>query len=492
MTDKYKRMMKIGIPIDAVKHAMAKDNICKSIIDNFMNFADTTCSSCNIIPNNISKMQTDEENEESMKKYQKMLRMGLSKDMIRHKMRMDRVSNNIVTSICGTGDDVSSINSYRNKKKKKSGLISIYWEKMSKDAIDLNCNNVWSIIANKSKEGAASPYIDEEILHQMFQKPSSKRTLNSKNLKAPSTISAASQNEMAQILSNNRAQNICINLRVFKEFSIGELTSVINNLDSNHQIKGDKVLRLRALLPKQNESDEILQYKGDDKTLNDAELFFRKLLLVPRFDTKVKVIETIGLFEHRVEELMSSFYVLTTMCENVIKSEKLQYILEVVLNVGNVMNSGSRFGDAVGIKIGSLIKVTQTKSYDRKSTVLDYIVEMIIKEKGKDALEVKLDIPGCKSASCPQVNDMLSNFNSLIKSYEECQIEYTILKDEQRKKGFNALPTVLNRLESFIGRSKSSIIRLQTSKKDALAACRVSNIHYFFLFSYSGSYSNSF
>lgn len=55
MTEKYEKMVKIGIPLEAVKHAMAKDNVCKSMMDKFLNMTDCSSYYCmSSIENNIS------------------------------------------------------------------------------------------------------------------------------------------------------------------------------------------------------------------------------------------------------------------------------------------------------------------------------------------------------------------------------------------------------------------------------------------------------
>ena len=103
-----------------------------------------------------------------------------------------------------------------------------------------------------------------------------------------------------------------------------DLASIVSDIDADHQIKGERVLFLRGLLPKQDEAKAILQYKGEDKCLTQPELFFRTLLVVPRVNAKVKVIETIELFQQNSDEIISSLRLLTITCKNVMRSEKLK------------------------------------------------------------------------------------------------------------------------------------------------------------------------
>lgn len=49
-----------------------------------------------------------------------------------------------------------------------------------------------------------------------------------------------------------------------------------------------------------------------------------------------------------------------------------------VLAIGNAMNDGTWKGGAVGFKLSSLMRLSQTKSSDGSSTVLDYLVKVNI------------------------------------------------------------------------------------------------------------------
>lgn len=487
MTEKYEKMVKIGIPLEAVKHAMAKDNVCKSMMDKFLNMTDCSSYHCmssieNINSNDIhpKKKENSADVDDLMKKMNADTSRLLfsSSDILRRKMSMSMDDDTSMKTLASTVSTTSTTRSedfqlpLDRQSKKKSGLVALYWEKISKEVIDdLNCVNVWSIIANKQESAhVTSPHIDEAMLHRMFQRKISKNTATT--MKRFSNGNETHQ--MAKILSNNRAQNISINLRVFKEYSFDDLASIIRDIDPDHQIKGERVLFLRCLLPKQDEATSILQYKGEDRSLSQPELFFRTLLVVPRVSAKVKVIETIELLQQNSDEIISSLHLLTTTCKNVMKSEKLRAILELILKIGNIMNDGSRLGDAAGIRIGSLMKVTQTKSYDRKSTLLDYIVSMISKSHGgRDVLDLYHDIPQCAEASRLQVNDVLSNIKSITTSYKKCHVEYALMRKELKEKGRKTSPGLI-RLESFLCSSEVTIVRLHTSKKEALDACRVS------------------
>lgn len=80
--------------------------------------------------------------------------------------------------------------------------------------------------------------------------------------------------------------------------------------------------------------------------------------------------ERLGDIEPRVQSVLQS-------CSEVVTSEKLKKVLEVVLAFGNFMNQGRR-GNAFGFKVSSLNNVLDTKSStDKDVTLLHYIIKTI-------------------------------------------------------------------------------------------------------------------
>ncbi|KAL7525634.1 hypothetical protein ACHAXR_001087, partial [Thalassiosira sp. AJA248-18] len=124
----------------------------------------------------------------------------------------------------------------------------------------------------------------------------------------------------------------------------------------------------------------IKNYKGDDSKLTPVAQFFRELIPIKCIEDKVQVMKIMATFEEQVEEARVSFKALQEVCAQVTKSEKLAQILHYVLNVGNIMNAGTINRGVEAFKFESLLRLSQTKSADGKTMVLDYIVKTHIEE----------------------------------------------------------------------------------------------------------------
>ena len=63
-------------------------------------------------------------------------------------------------------------------------------------------------------------------------------------------------------------------------------------------------------------------------------------------------------------------------CKTVKESTKLQALFQVVLDVGNALNAGTAKGNAVGFRLGTLLKLAELKAQDKKTTLLHFTAEV--------------------------------------------------------------------------------------------------------------------
>jgi dishevelled associated activator of morphogenesis len=105
--------------------------------------------------------------------------------------------------------------------------------------------------------------------------------------------------------------------------------------------------------------------------------------------------------------------------KEVARSKKLKKLLEIILALGNYMNRGQR-GNAVGFRISSLNRLSDTKSSTKNTTLLHYLVDtlelkvflnsyyLIVNKANlmfmpwfqfKDVLKLDEDLPHLKQAS---------------------------------------------------------------------------------------------
>ena len=96
---------------------------------------------------------------------------------------------------------------------------------------------------------------------------------------------------------------------------------------------------------------------------------------------------------------------LRTACRQVVTSDDLAMLLKAVLDLGNVLNSGTTRGGAIGFKLGALLRLTDMKSSDRKTSALKYVLAQLEAQRGVDVVAfLRRDVPALKAAAATQVH----------------------------------------------------------------------------------------
>ena len=410
IADKYKKMLKLMVPKEAVEHRMKKDQVDNKII-----IAVVGGKPEDSRPNKGLKSKLSDEEESVASAYRQMLKLKIPKEAIRHKMQSEGISEKIVASVLGEKQSQTS--------SKPSGLPpprstkpGFHWSPI-KSNVKLE-NSIWA------KTNASDEFIDISKHIELFQKKpegserSNKKAKNGGNMK-----------EMAKLIDVNRANNVAITLKAFSDFTHVELSKIIEFVDPYGKIKGDRALFMRDLLPAVAEVKAVKNYRGDDDRLVPAELWFKQIVHIKRIEEKIHVIRTMEAFKNDATALGKTFQRLTNVCSQVMKSEKLPDLLDMVRQIGNRMNEG-RGEEAAGFKMDFLPRLAQTRGSDRKTTALDLVVMIFITRNQREALMLSSDISDCQEASRIQLSDLYGDVRSLGAALRKCKKELGLLKKD--------------------------------------------------------------
>ncbi|KAL3786593.1 hypothetical protein HJC23_008189 [Cyclotella cryptica] len=434
IASKYRKMLKMKIPLDAVKHKMTQDSVDLKIVSTIVREAipeDTEEAPTSSIPKQKAKSDVPtltEEEEKEASKYRRMIKVCIPKESIRHAMKKDGASDKIVEAVLGK--EWLEEKSAPNASKSKGKTIQLHWTTSNLPPELLQQSIFGKADQKKRKIATINPEeSDIKKLEELFQKRD-----NSKATKLKAAGTEEVGGDMAKLLDLTRANNIAISLKKFNDFTFRSLAETIDDLDPDCKIVGERVQFLPNLLPTPKELQAIKKFKGEDDKLVTAELFFRQLISIKRIQEKVHVMKTMHFFEDHVNDIREGFKTLQEVCNQVMNSEKLIQVLEMVLNIGNLMNEGTLNGGVDAFKFESLSKLSQTKSADGKTTVLDYIVETFIVKGEREALNLTSEFPDIQESNRLSIGDLISEMNSLRKDYNLCKTELTKMKNEQSSK----------------------------------------------------------
>merc|ERR1712216_489885 len=141
----------------------------------------------------------------------------------------------------------------------------------------------------------------------------------------------------------------------------------------------------KAIMPSEHEMNTMRRWKGDISQLGKAEKFFAAVSKMPRLGAKLSSFAFVASFSDTASTLGARANLLTAACAQLTESEALATVLKRMLTVGNTLNEGTRRGGATGFTLNSLLKLTSTKGVDNKTTILDYVVGLML-EKGQGAV----------------------------------------------------------------------------------------------------------
>ncbi|XP_074864164.1 protein diaphanous homolog 2 isoform X4 [Carettochelys insculpta] len=213
-----------------------------------------------------------------------------------------------------------------------------------------------------------------------------------------------------RILDGKTAQNLSIFLGSFR-MPYEEIKNIILEVDEN-KLSESLIQNLVKNLPEQKELSALAQLKQEYDDLCEPEQFGVLMSSVKMLRPRLNGILFKLMFEEHVNNIRPGIMAVTLACEELKKSEGFSRLLELVLLVGNYMNSGSRNAQSLGFNISFLCKIRDTKSSDQKTTLLHFLAE-ICEENYGDIVKFPDELEHVESASKVSAKSLKSNLDSM-------------------------------------------------------------------------------
>ncbi|XP_077184582.1 formin-like protein 3 isoform X4 [Paroedura picta] len=235
------------------------------------------------------------------------------------------------------------------------------------------------------------------------------------------------------LLEANRAKNLAITLRKAGR-TTEEICKAIHTFDLK-TLPVDFVECLMRFLPTENEVKLLRQYEKERKPLeelSDEDRFMLHFSKVERLTQRMAIMAFLGNFNENIQMLMPQLSAIIAASASVKSSQKLKRMLEIILALGNYMNSSKR-GSVYGFKLQSLDLLLDTKSTDRKLTLLHFIA-MMVKEKYLELNNFWQELHFVEKAAAVSLENVLLDVKELGRGMElirrECSLhEHNILRN---------------------------------------------------------------
>ncbi|XP_030372187.1 formin-like protein isoform X5 [Scaptodrosophila lebanonensis] len=277
----------------------------------------------------------------------------------------------------------------------------------------------------------------------------------SKRFKKPDHVS---------LLEHTRLRNIAISRRKLG-MAIDDVIAAIHSLDLK-KLSLENVELLQKMVPTDAEMKAYKEYiieRKDQNLLTEEDKFMLQLSRVERIPSKLAIMNYMGNFVDSVHLISPQVQSIASASNSLKQSRKFKAVLEIVLAFGNYLNSNKR-GPAYGFKLQSLDTLIDTKSTDKRSSLLHYIVATI-RAKFPELLTFECELYGTDKAASVALENIVTDVQELEKGMDLVRKEA-----ELRVKGAQThiLRDFLNNSEDKLKKIKSDLRHAQDSFKECV------------------------
>ncbi|XP_050217094.1 formin-like protein 18 isoform X2 [Mercurialis annua] len=308
------------------------------------------------------------------------------------------------------GRGISRLTPRSQAQPKKANLKPYHWLKLTR-AMQ---GSLWAE-TQKSDEASKAPEFDLSELESLFSAaapstgPGSNGEKSSRRLLGP-------KSDRVHLIELRRAYNCEIMLSKVK-IPLSDLMGAILAMDDS-VLDVDQVDNLIKFCPTKEEMELLKGYSGDKENLGKCEQFFLELMKVPRVESKLRVFSFKLQFHHQVSDLRKNLHIVNSAAEEVRSSLKLKRVMQAILSLGNALNHGTARGSAVGFRLDSLLKLTDTRAINNKMTLMHYLCK-VLAEKLPELLDFKKDLQSLEAATKIQLKYLAEEMQAISKGLEK-------------------------------------------------------------------------
>ncbi|XP_052177928.1 formin-like protein 3 [Diospyros lotus] len=264
------------------------------------------------------------------------------------------------------GDDLAREDSQKAK------LKPFFWEKV---AASPDHSMVWHELK------AGSFQVDEEMMESLFGYTPAEK---SKNGRRKDSSESESTPQYIQIIDPKKSHNLAIFLKALNVTT----EEVCDALKEGNELPSELVQTMIRMAPTSEEELKLRLFNGDLSQLWPAERFLKVLVEIPFAFKRLEALLFMSSFQEEVSPIKQYFGTLELACTELKKSRLFLKLLEAVLKTGNRLNNGTYRGGAQAFKLDTLLKLSDVKGTDGKTTLLHFVVKEIIQSEGIRAARV--------------------------------------------------------------------------------------------------------
>ncbi|XP_034480692.1 uncharacterized protein LOC117786504 [Drosophila innubila] len=268
----------------------------------------------------------------------------------------------------------------------------------------INFSEMEELFCQQSSSGQGSPKLGRESGNQSSS--SGYDTLDRK---------AKKENPEITLLDGKRSLNINIFLKQFRS-SNKDINQLIRD-GAHGEIGAERLKGLLKILPDMDELAMLKSFNGDKARLGSAEKFVLQLLEVPNYKLRIESMLLKEEFVANVAYLEPCINAMLEAGDSLLKNKALPEVLYMIVVAGNFLNSGGYAGNAAGVKLSSLQKLTDIRA-NKPGMNLIHFVALQAERRNPELLQFTSELDTLENASkttMEQINNEISTLENRIK-----------------------------------------------------------------------------
>lgn len=293
----------------------------------------------------------------------------------------------------------------------RTKMKTINWNKIPNHKV-IGKRNIWSLVANDHQNSpmADLDWAEMEGLFCQQAPPMIPATYSTSCGTGADVERRRREPTEIALLDGKRSLNVNIFLKQFRS-SNEDIIQLIKE-GGHDDIGAEKLRGLLKILPEVDELEMLKGFDGDKSKLGNAEKFFLQLIQVPNYKLRIECMLLKEEFAANMSYLEPSINSMILAGEDLMTNKPLQEVLYMVLVAGNFLNSGGYAGNAAGVKLSSLQKLTEIRANKPGMNLIHYVA-LQAERKRKDLLSFAKDITALEAATKTTIEQLTNEFNSL-------------------------------------------------------------------------------
>ncbi|XP_038895155.1 formin-like protein 20 [Benincasa hispida] len=297
----------------------------------------------------------------------------------------------------------------------RSSLKPLHWSKVTR----VLKGSLWEEL-QRCGDSESAPEFDVSELETLFSVIVPKPIVDSGGKSGGRRKSVGSKLDKVHLIDLRRANNTEIMLTKVR-MPLSDMMAAVLSMDES-VLDVDQVENLIKFCPTKEEMELLKGYSGDKDKLGKCEQYFLEMMQVPRVESKLRVFSFKIHFSSQIVEFKKCLNTVNSVCQEVKNSCKLKEILKRILCLGNMLNQGTARGSAIGFRLDSLSKLTDTRASNNKLTLMHYLCK-VLASKSPSLLDFHLDLGSLEAASKIQLKSLAEEMQAITKGLEKVKQE---------------------------------------------------------------------